>query len=190
MRARAFILCLLIAFAALPAFGWRNFIGEYNASTGWPGARMIDDQGHVVCVITFTTPGTSFTAPYITLWETMDATDIAAWNTFYTGGGQPLVAKRALGATAGLNTSKVKIFDYLTPEGWEACGGNSAFINHHVTLVVGYMKGDKWKSIVIDDYAVDPAMMGITFELKAIKEATTNGPVCWGYWVSNPSAPK
>jgi len=185
MRARVLILFILISLAASAAFAWRSYIGEYNSATGWPGARMIDENGHVVCVITFTTPGTSFTAPYITLWETMDANDIAAWNTFYTGGGEPLVAKRALGATQGLNTSKVKIFDYLTRDAWDACGGSNAFINHQVTLVVGYMKGDKWKAIVVDDYEVDPAMLGITFELKPIKEATPMGPICWGYWVSS-----
>jgi hypothetical protein len=183
MRARVFTLIILVSLAASAAFAWRNFAGEYNSATGWPGVRMTDENGHVVCAVAFTTPGSSFSVPYITLMESMEPNDIAGWNTYYPES-QPLVAKRLQGATPGLNVSKVKIFDYLTPEAWEACGGNSAFINHQPQLIVGYMKGDKWKSIVIDDYEVDPAMMGITFELKPIKEATPMGPICWGYWVS------
>jgi len=179
---RSFAVMLALVILSVPALAWRNFVGEANAASGWPGVRMSDDQGHAVCVVSFTTPGASFSVPYITLNESMDAADVAAWNQF-DASAQPVLAKRLSGATPGFLVSDLKVFDYLPPEAWEQLGGNAAFINHQVRLIFGYLKGDKWKWYEVADYQPDPALMGVTFEAKKFKDATPMGPLCWGYWV-------
>jgi len=180
LRALA-VLLLIAALAAPSAFGWRKYAGQYNPSTGWPGVRVTDENGHVVTVISFITPDASFSVPYITLEETMDPNDIATWNEFDEDQ-EPVVAKRASGCAQALKVCKLKIYDYLTEEAWEKCGGHSAFVNRNVRIVVGYLKGTKYKKIEVEDYQADPAMMGVEFEIEPIKEITEMGPVCWGYW--------
>jgi len=180
MRPTIIVLVFLIALAA-PACAWRTFSGETNPAAGWPGVRVTDDQGHVVAVVAFLTPNASFSVPFISISETMDADDIAAWNEFDKAS-QPVVAKRLNGATPAFNSSNLKVFDYLTEDAWTKCGGNSAFINHQVRIIVAYLKGTKWKWFAVTDYTPDPTMMGVTFELKAVKEATPMGPIVWGYW--------
>lgn len=180
--ARKFILLILAgAVSVAPAAAWRTFPGTPSNASGWPGVRIQDENEKVVCVISFVTPGASFSVPFITISETMDAGDIATWNEFDKKA-QPVLAKRLNGATPAWNVSDLLIFDYMTDVAWEACGGNSAFINHNVRILVGYLKGDKWKFLEVKDYQPDPAMMGVRFKLPAVKEATPMGPICWGYW--------
>lgn len=182
MISRALIVFILITALAVPsAFAWRKYSGQYNPSTGWPGVRVLDEDNHVIAVITFVTPNASFSVPYITLEETMDPNDIATWNEFDKKQ-DPVVAKRVNGCAQALKVSKLKIYDYLTEEAWKKCGGHSAFVNNNVRILVGYLKGTKYKKIEIKDYEVDPAMMGVVFEVDAIKDITEMGPVCWGYW--------
>ncbi len=180
-RKTLLVLALAAALAAPSAFAWRKYAGQYNPSTGWPGVRVMDENNHVVAVISFVTPDASFSVPYITLEETMDPNDIATWDEFDKKQ-DPVVAKRANGCAQALKVSKLKIYDYLTEEEWEKCGGHSAFVNHNVRIRLGYLKGTKYKSVAIVDYEVDPAMMGVIFEVDAIKDITEMGPVCWGYW--------
>lgn len=177
----AVVILLTTTLAASPAFAWRKYAGEYNPSTGWPGVRVADDEGHVITVVSFVTPNVSFSVPYITLEETMDENDIATWNEFDKKR-DPVVAKRVNGAAQALKVSKLKIYDYLPEEAWEKCGGHSAFVNHQVRILLGYLKGQKYKRVEIKDYEVDPAMMGVVFEVDPIKDITEMGPVCWGYW--------
>jgi hypothetical protein len=181
VRKVAAIILLVTALAASPASAWRKYAGEYNPSTGWPGVRVADDEGHVITVISFITPNVSFGVPYITLEETMDENDIATWNEFDKKR-DPVVAKRVNGAAQALKVSRLKVYDYLPEEAWEKCGGHSAFVNHQVRVLLGYLKGQKYKRIEIEDYQVDPAMMGVIFEVDPIKDITEMGPVCWGYW--------
>ena len=181
MVSRLTLLSAALVVAAVPASAWRNFSGEANAASGWPGVRMSDDQGHAVCVVTFTTPGASFSVPYITLSESSDTADVTSWNEFDKAA-NPVFAKRLTGAGPGLVASDLTIYDYLTPEAWEALGGNSAFINNQVRLVFGWMKGEKWKQVEVTDYRADPAMKGVTFEIKKVKDATPMTALCWGYW--------
>lgn len=175
------VFVLLITLAAPAAFGWRKYSGQYNPSTGWPGVRVLDENNHVVAVISFVTPDASFSIPYVTLEETMDPNDIATWNEFDKKQ-DPVVAKRVNGCAQALKVCKLKIYDYFTDEAWEKCGGHSAFVNHNVRVLVGYLKGTKYKKVEIKDYEVDPAMMGVIFDVDAIKDITEMGPVCWGYW--------
>jgi hypothetical protein len=181
--ARKVLTCAALAavLAAAPAGAWRTFAAEVNAAAGWPGVRIVDDADNVVAVVSFVTPSASFSVITVQLSETMEAADIAVWNEFDKKE-DPVFAKRLNGATPGFNASKVKIYDYLPEEAWEKCGGNAGFINHQVRLVVGYLKGGKWKKLEVDDYQPDPAMMGVTFELAPLADATAMGPICWGYW--------
>lgn len=182
MIARALLVTLaMAALAGAPAAAWVKYTGEYNPSTGWPGVRVLDDNGQVVTVISFVTPNVSFSVPYITLEETLDPNDIATWNEFDKKQ-DPVVAKRANGCAQALKVSKLKIYDYLTDEAWEKCGGSSAFINGQVRIYVGYLKGTKYKKVEIKDYQTDPAQLGVEFEVEPIKDITEMGPVCWGYW--------
>jgi len=182
MIVRALLAASIVAsWAGGPASAWVKYAGEYNPSTGWPGVRVVDDNNHVVTVISFVTPNVSFSVPYITLEETLDPNDIATWNEFDKKQ-DPVVAKRANGCAQALKVSRLKIHDYLTEEAWEKCGGSSAFVNGQVRIYVGYLKGAKYKRVEIDDYQTDPAMMGVIFEVDAIKDITEMGPVCWGYW--------
>ncbi len=179
---RTLILIILCGAAlAAPALAWRTYSGEYNPSTGWPGVRVSDDAGHVLAVVSFLTPNASFSVPYITLSETTDEADIAAWNEFDKKA-NPVFAKRLNGATPAFNTSDLKIYDYLPQDVWDKCGGNAGFINRQVRLVVGYLKGTKWKKVEVSDYEPDPTMLGVVFKLEAAKEATPMGPIVWGYW--------
>ena len=183
MRLRALAVLLLVtALAAPSALAWRKYAGQSNPSTGWPGVRVTDENGEVVAVISFLTPDASFSVPYVTLEETMDANDIATWNEFDEDA-DPVMAKRVNGCAQALKVCKLKVYDYLPEEAWEACGGHSAFVNHNVRIVVGYLKGTKYKKIEVEDYRADPAMMGVEFELEPIKEITEMGPICWGYWL-------
>ncbi len=177
----ALVSVLVIGLAAPAALAWRKYAGQYNPSTGWPGVRVLDDDNHVVAVISFVTPNVSFSVPYITLEETMDKNDIATWNEFDEEQ-DPVVAKRVNGCAQALKVSRFKIFDYFSEEAWEKCGGHSAFVNHNVRILVGYLKGTKYKRLEIKDYQVDPAMMGVIFEVDPVKDITEMGPVCWGYW--------
>jgi len=182
MTARAWIVILIVLLLAAPsAFAWRKYSGQYNPSTGWPGVRVVDENGQVMTVISFITPNVSFSVPYISVEETLDPNDIAMWNEF-DDKQDPVVAKRASGCSPALKVSRLKIYDYLTEEAWEKCGGYSAFVNRRVRIVVGYLKGTKYKKVEIDDYQVDPALMGVEFEVDAVKDITEMGPVCWGYW--------
>jgi hypothetical protein len=182
MIARVFVVAVLTVMLAAPAaFAWKRYPAEYNATTGWPGIRVTDDNDHVVAVISFLTPDASFSVTSITFEETMDVSDIANWNHFYEKK-DPVIAKRVNGTAQALKVSRLKIFDYLTEEGWDACGGDSAFVNGQVRIFVGYLKGTKYKAVEIKEYQADPAGRGVTFEVDAIKEITEMGPVCWGYW--------
>lgn len=182
MIARALLVTVSVAaLVAGPASAWVKYAGEYNPSTGWPGIRVMDDNNQVVAVISFLTPDVSFSVPYITLEETLDPNDIATWNEFDKKQ-DPVVAKRVNGCAQALKVSKLKIYDYLTDEAWEKCGGSSAFVNGQVRIYLGYLKGTKYKKVEIEDYQTDPAMMGVIFEVDAIKDITEMGPVCWGYW--------
>jgi len=178
------VLWVVVAAALLasgPATAWVKYAGEYNPSTGWPGIRVADDNGQAITVISFVTPDVSFSVPYITLEETLDPNDIATWNEF-DDKQDPVVAKRVNGIAQALKVSKFKVYDYLTEEAWEKCGGSSAFVNGQVRIYVGYLKGTKYKKVEIEDYQADPAMMGVVFQVDAIKDITEMGPVCWGYW--------
>jgi hypothetical protein len=181
MVLRVLIVPAAVVLAAVPALGWRNFTGEANAASGWPGVRMADDQGHVVCVVSFTTPGASFSVPYITLSESSDPSDVTAWNVFDKTA-DPVLAKRLVGAGPGFVVSNLQIYDYLPPDAWEALGGNAAFLNRQVRVVFGWMKGEKWKSVEVTDYQPDPTLKGVTFDIKAVKDATPMTSLCWGYW--------
>jgi hypothetical protein len=182
MIARALLAAFVVtASAGVPASAWVRYAGEYNPSTGWPGVRILDDNGEVVTVISFVTPNVSFSVPYITLEETLDPNDIATWNEFDKKQ-DPVVAKRANGCAQALKVSKFKIYDYLTDVAWEKCGGSSAFVNGQVRIYVGYLKGTKYKKIEIKDYQTDPAQLGVVFEVEPVKDITEMGPVCWGYW--------
>jgi hypothetical protein len=56
----AVVILLMTTLGASPAFAWRKYAGEYNPSTGWPGVRVTDDEGHVITVVSFVTPNVSF----------------------------------------------------------------------------------------------------------------------------------
>lgn len=178
-RVRAFGLIFVTSVSA--AFAWRTYGGQYNPAAGWPSIRVVDDAGHVLAVVAFRTPAASFSVPYINLSETTDEADITTWNVFDKKA-NPVIAKRLNGATPAFNTSDITIYDYLPQDIWEKLGGNAAFINHQVRIVVGYLKGDKWKAMEVRDYTPDPTLLGVEFTLKAAREATPMGPIVWGYW--------